>query len=351
MSAPASTTVLVTGGSGFIGSYVILDLLSQGYIVRTTVRSLSREASVRAVLTDGGAKASDLSRLSFVAASLENDEGWAEAVEGCTYVQHVASPFPAEVPKHEDELIVPARDGALRVLKAASAAGVKRVVLTSSLAAVEAGHPPSKEPFTEESWTILDGKEKVSAYPKSKTIAERAAWDFIKSDANSSKMELVAVLPTLVTGPALGKDYSTSLEVIKKLMDGSVPGCPNLNFTIVDVRDVASLHLLAMTKPEAAGQRFLAVNDDPAVSMMQIGQMIKTNRPKNAKKVPSIQVPNFLVHVIAFFDKPVALILPDLGRVRQQSNKKSRETFGWQPRGTEASIVDTVDSLVKYGII
>jgi len=352
MSTPSSTTVLVTGGSGFIGSYVILALLSAGYTVRTTIRSLSREASVRSTLTNGGATSSDLTHLSFAAASLDSDDGWAEAVRGCTYVHHVASPFPSELPKHEDDLIIPSREGTLRVLKAAAAAGVKRVVLTSSFGAVEYGHAPRKEPFTEEDWTVLDDSSvKVTPYMKSKAIAERAAWDFINSDANSGKMELAVVIPLMVSGPVLGKDISTSVQVIKKLMDGSMPGCPNLSFAFVDVRDVASLHLLAMTKPEAAGQRFLAAGNDPAVTMLEIGKIIKAKRPENGKKIPSIQIPNFVVHVLAYFDKPIRQILPELGKVSQASNKKARESLGWQPRGTEVSLVDTADSLVKYGLV
>jgi nucleoside-diphosphate-sugar epimerase len=351
MQTPSLTTVLVTGGSGFVGSYVILGLLSAGYKVRTTVRSLSREASVRSTLTNGGATASDLARLSFVAASLDHDDGWVEAVQGCTYVHHVASPFPVELPKHEDDLIIPAREGTLRVLKAAAAAGVKRVVLTSSFGAVAYGHAPREVAFTEEDWTVLDSSVKVAPYMKSKTIAERAAWAFITSDANSGKMELVVVLPLTVFGPVLGKDISTSVQVINKLMDGSMPGCPKLYFASVDVRDVASLHLLVMTKSEAAGQRFIAASSDPVISWLQIGKIIKAKRPRNANKIPSIQIPNFIVHALAYFDKPIRQILPDLGKVLQPSNQKARETFGWQPRGTEVTVLDTADSLVKYGLV
>lgn len=321
--------------------------------MRTTVRNLSREANVRSSLMNGGgATASDLERLSFVAASLDSDEGWAEAVKGCAYVHHVASPFPLELPKHEDELIIPAREGALRVLKAAAAAGVKRVVLTSSFAAVDSGHPPRKEPFTEEDWTDLDNpREKVAPYAKSKTIAEKTAWAYINSDVNSSKIELAVVLPVLVSGPVLSNDISPSSEVVKKLMDGSMPGVPNIHFVFVDVRDVASLHLLCMTRPEAAGQRFLAANSDPAASMLEVGKIIKAKRPQNAKKVPSMQLPSFLLHILAFFDKPIRQVLPNLGKVTQASNQKARETFGWEPRGTEESILDTVDSLVKYKLV
>lgn len=350
MATPSSTTVLVTGGSGFIGSYVILDLLSQGYTVRTTIRDLSRSASVITSLTNGGATPASLARLTFSAASLDHDDGWAEAVQGCTYVHHVASPFPAELPKHEDDLIIPAREGTLRVLKAAAAAGVKRVVLTSSFGAVEYGHGPRTEAFTEEDWTVLDGPVKVAPYMKSKTIAERAAWAFVESDANSGKMELVTVVPLMVFGPTLGKGLSTSVLVIKKLMDGSVPGCPNLYFAVVDVRDVASLHLLAMTRPEAANQRFIAGSSDPAASMLQLGQIIREKRPEVAKKVPTMQVPNFVVHLLSIFDKPIRQVLPDLGKISQGSNKKAREILGWEPRRMEDTVVDTADSLVKYGL-
>jgi nucleoside-diphosphate-sugar epimerase len=352
MSTPSSTKVLVTGGSGWIGNYVILALLSAGYTVKTTIRNLSREAEVRSYLTNGGATASDLERLSFLAASLDSDDGWAEAVQGCTYVQHVASPFPVNLPKHEDDVIVPAREGTLRVLKAAAAAGAKRVILTGSFGAVAYGHGPREEPFTEEDWSVLDDpKNPISPYMKSKTIAEKAAWEFINSDANTSKMELTVILPLLVFGPVLGKDISASLEVIKKMMDGSVPGCPNMNFVFVDVRDVASIHLLAMTKPEAAGQRYVAANDDGPASMLEMAKIIKNKRPQHAKKVPSISVPNFVVHILALFDKPVRQILPDLGRFYRASNAKAKKELGWHGRGTEEIVTDTVDSFVKYGVV
>lgn len=346
------TTVLVTGGSGFIGSYVILALLSAGYTVRSTIRSLSRESSARDALKNGGASDTDLSRLSFVAATLDDDAGWTQALQGCKYVHHIASPFPLELPKHEDDLIIPAREGTLRVLRAAAAAGVERVILTSSGAAVEYGHSPSrKTPLTEEDWTTLDNKYgKVPPYMKSKTIAERAAWEFIKSD-ESAKMELTVIIPVMVSGPVLGKDISTSVEVIKKLMDGSMPGCPNLYFIFIDVRDIALLHLAAMTKPEAAGQRFIGTGNDPAMSLLEIGKILKAKRPQYAKKVPSIQIPNILVHAMGFFDKPIRQIIPELGKILLVSNQKSRETFGWQPRTTEESMLDTADSLVKYGLV
>jgi len=352
MATLSSTTVLVTGGSGFIGNYVILALLSAGYTVKATIRKLSRDAEVRSYLTNGGATTSDLSRLTFIAASLDSDDGWAEAVKGCTFVHHIASPFPAELPKHEDDMIIPAREGTLRVLKAASAAGVKRTILTSSFGAVAYGKPWTEKPFTEEDWTVLDDpKHPTTSYMKSKTIAEKAAWEFINSEENASKMELVVILPLMVFGPVLGKDTSTSLEVARKLMDGSMPGCPRLSFIFVDVRDIASINMLAMTTPAAAGQRYIAGNDDAAFSMLDVANVIREKRPGVGKKPPSFEVPNFVVHLLAVFDKVVRQVLPDLGKVPKASNAKAKEELGWKARGTEESIVDTVDSMVKYGVV
>ena len=219
------STVLVTGGSGFIGSHCVLQLLAAGHRVRTTVRSLSREADVRALLKQGGVEPGD--RLAFAAADLEKDAGWAEAVSGCEYVLHVASPFPPTLPTHEDELIVPAREGALRVLRAARDAGVKRVVLTSSFAAIGYGQPPQDAPFDETSWTNAAAPD-VQPYVKSKTLAERAAWAFIGREGGG--LELSVVNPVGVFGPVLGPDFSTSILLIRRLMDGAMPGCPNMTF-------------------------------------------------------------------------------------------------------------------------
>ena len=255
--ATAMSTILVTGGTGFIGSHCILQLLAAGHQVRTTVRSLTREADVRAMLKEGGAEPEG--RLSFVAADLENDAGWSEAVTGCEYVLHVASPFPATIPKHEDELVVPAREGALRVLFASRDAGVKRVVLTSSFAAIGYGHKPQTAPFDETFWTDPNGDD-VTPYVKSKTLAERAAWNFIANDGGG--LELCVVNPVGVFGPVLGPDYSTSILIVQRLLDGAIPGCPKFYFGVVDVRDVADLHIRAMTHPAAKGERFLAVAGD-----------------------------------------------------------------------------------------
>ena len=279
--------VLVTGGSGFIGSHCILQLLAAGHEVRTTVRKLAREPEVRALFKENGVEPGE--RLSFAAADLESDAGWPEAVAGCDFVLHVASPFPVERAEARGRAHrAGARRGAARVARGASGAGVKRVVLTSSFAAVGYGHPEQKAPFDETSWTNLDGPG-VTAYVKSKTIAERAAWDFV---AKEGGIELSVVNPVGVFGPVLGPDLSTSIVIVQRMMDGAMPGCPKLDFGAVDVRDVADLHLRAMTNPAAKGERFLSVAGD-FVSILEIARMLKARLGAAAKRVPTRQVPNF----------------------------------------------------------
>lgn len=339
------STVLVTGGSGFIGSYCILQLLEKGHQVRTTVRNLKREADVRAMLKAGGAEPGE--RLSVFAADLEKDAGWANAVKGSDYVLHVASPFPASVPKDENELIVPAREGALRVLKAARDAGVKRVVLTSSFAAIGYGAIPKDRPFDERDWTDPNGPN-VLPYAKSKTIAERAAWDFVAREGGS--LELSVVNPVGVFGPVLGPDYSTSILLVQRFMDGAVPGCPKLYFGAVDVRDVADLHVRAMTDPAAKGERFLAVAGD-FLSMLEIARILKARLGDAAKHVPTREIPNWMVRLAALRDPAVKQILPELGKVKNGSNAKARRVLGWSPRSNEDSIVATAESLLRLGLL
>jgi dihydroflavonol-4-reductase len=339
------STILVTGGSGFIGSHCILQLLGAGHQVRTTIRSLKRESDVRAMLKEGGAEPGD--RLSFTAADLEGDAGWPQAVAGCEYVLHVASPFPPTVPKHEDELIVPARDGALRVLRASRDAGVRRVVLTSSFAAIGYGHEEQKTPFNETSWTDPNGDD-VQAYAKSKTLAERAAWDFIAREGGN--LELSVVNPVGVFGPVLGPDYSISILLVQRLMDGAMPGCPRLYFGVVDVRDVADLHIRAMTDPAAKGERFLAVAGD-FMSIQDIAKVLKVRMRSSAKRVPTMQLPNWLVRIAAMRDPAVKLILPELGKRKNATNEKARRVLGWAPRSNEECIVATAESLVRLGLL
>ena len=339
------STVLVTGGSGFIGSHCILQLLAAGHRVRTTVRNLSREPDVRAMLKQGGAEPGD--RLSFVAADLESSAGWPAAVAGCEYVLHVASPLPVGVPKHEDELIVPAREGALRVLRAARDAGVKRVVLTSSFAAIGYGHPSRGTPFDETDWTDPTVAD-VSAYAKSKTLAERAAWDFIAREGGA--LELSAINPVAVFGPVLGPDYSASIFLVKRLMDGAIPFVPKLYFGLVDVRDVADLHLRAMTHPAAKGERFLATAGD-FMSMREIAKVVKRRLGAAARNVPTVQAPSWLLRLIALRDARVRQALPELDKVKNATNEKARRVLGWSPRSGEEAIVATAESLVRLGLV
>jgi nucleoside-diphosphate-sugar epimerase len=341
----ADELVLVTGGSGFIGTHCILQLLEAGYRVRTTVRSLKREADVRAMLQSGGA-AEPGNRLAFFVADLEEDGGWPEAVAGCDYVLHVASPLPPSTPKHEDELIIPAREGTLRVLRAASDAGVRRVVLTSSFSAIGYGHPPQSAPFTEKDWSNLNSD--VAAYPKSKTLAERAAWDFIAREGRA--LELSVINPVGVLGPVLGPDYSASILLVQRLMDGAMPGCPRLNFGLVDVRDVADLHLRAMTHPAAKGERFLATAGD-FFWMRDIATVLKLRMGAAAKRVPTREIPNWLVRLAALRDPAIRLITPELGKPKNATSEKARRILGWTPRSSEDAIVATAQSLVQLKLL
>jgi nucleoside-diphosphate-sugar epimerase len=338
-------TVLVTGGSGFIGTHCILQLLAAGHQVRTTIRNLKREGDVRAMLKVGGAEPGN--RLSFFAADLENDAGWREAVAGCDFVLHVASPLPPSVPKHEDELIVPAREGTLRVLRTSRDAGVKRVVVTSSFAAIGYGHKVRETPFNETDWTDPNGDD-VAPYTKSKTLAERAAWDFLAREGGS--LELSVVNPVAVFGPVMGPDYSASILLVQRMMDGAMPGTPQLYFGAVDVRDVADLHLRAMTHPAAKGERFLAVAGD-FLSMLDIAKILKARMGASAKRVPTRQLPNWMVRLAALRDPAIKLILPELGKRKNGTNEKARRMLGWMPRSNEEALVATAESLVRLGLL
>lgn len=339
------STVLVTGGSGFIASHCIVQLLAAGHTVRTTVRSAEKEADVRAMLRVGGVDAGE--RLRFFVADLLEDAGWAEAVKGCDYVLHVASPFPSSVPKDENEIIRPAVEGTLRVLRAARDAEVKRLVLTSSFAAIGYGHPPQEKPFTEANWTNLKGRD-VLPYVKSKTLAEHEAWNFMGRERGG--LELAVVNPVGVFGPVLGADYSTSILLVQRLMDGAIPGCPKLTFGVVDVRDVADLHLLAMTRPEATGDRFLAVAGD-FMSIRDIARVLKSRMGEQAKKVPTVQIPNWVVRLVAMRDPAAKQIVPELGKRKNATGEHAQTLLGWKPRSREDAIVATAESLVKLGLV
>ncbi|KIX92107.1 uncharacterized protein Z520_12191 [Fonsecaea multimorphosa CBS 102226] len=354
--------VLVTGGSGFLAAHCILACLERGYRVRTTVRSSKRIEDVRSMLKASSSSSSSSGnestlnlddRLTFSVADLTKDDGWAEAVEGCSYVLHVASPFPAGAPKHEDDLIVPAREGTLRVLRAArDARSVKRVVVTSSFAAIGYGHTdkdhPPNVPYTEDVWTNVNGPG-MGAYQKSKTLAERAAWDFVKGPEGGG-LELAVVNPVGIFGPVMGSDFATSILVVQRLLNGSLPGCPQVQFSIVDVRDVADLHLRAMTHPKAKGERFLAVSP-PGMTIQQISLALRERMGTAAKLAPTRQLPNFLLRLVALFDPSVALVVPELGKTKVLSNDKAKTLLGWQPRPPVDALVATAESLIKFGIL
>ena len=340
---PSDTTVLVTGASGFIGLHCVRELLQKGYSVRGTVRSLAREPTLRDALS----KHVDTSNFELVTADLLSNEGWTEAVRGCRYVWHVASPVPNAPPKHEEDLIVPARDGTLRVLRAASEAGVERVVLTSSLSAVIEGHPrdPTRV-LTEDDWSLLDGE--VGAYEKSKTLAERAAWDFVGGLGGDKSLELTTINPGLVLGPVLEHDYGVSAQAILKLMRRDYPGCPRLGWATVDVRDVASAHLAAMTTPEANGQRFCCCVD--FVWMKEMAVILNQHFGDRGYKIPTRTLPDFVVRIVGLFDKITRVVVPRLGLVENVSNERIKRVLGWQPRGTEEMVVATGESLIELGL-
>ncbi len=336
--------VLMTGGSGYIAGFCIAQLLLDGWHVRTTVRSLAKADQVRASIAKISAGAPSIE---FFEADLNSDQGWDRAVAGIDFVLHVASPVTAIDPKSDDELIRPARDGALRVLNAARDADVKRVVMTSSIAAIVHGHVARASAFTESDWTDETNRADSGPYDRSKTIAERAAWSW--RDAQGGTLELVTINPCFVIGPVLGRDFSASLEIVKKLLDGSVPMLPRFGFDLVDVRDIARLHLLAMTTRSAAGQRFIGSGD--YYSLKEIAGVLKQGLGKKARKVPSLVFPDFLVRVFAVFDPVVRSRLFDLGKERRVSSEKARKMLGWTTRPASESILDTARSLQAEGLV
>lgn len=331
-------TVLVTGASGFIAKHVILRLLQEGYAVRGSLRTPTRADEVRAAL----APHVDIANLTFRTFDLYSDYGWEDACFGCDYVQHIASPFPAAEPKYEDELIIPARDGALRALRNAAQVGVHRVVMTSSVAAIAYGHEQDADHVYDESdWTNVD--KPVGAYIKSKTIAEQAAWKWVKS-GEAGEMELSVICPGLVLGPVLDADFSTSGVVVQRLIKRQIPGVPRISFTCIDVRDVAEAHVRAMTYPKAAGERFMLAN--PSVWMVEIAKALK----ECGYDVPTNQLPDFMVRLVAIFDKSVRLAARDLGRKSKFSNAKLVEVLGIQPRGLKEMVSDMAASMREHGV-
>ncbi len=349
-SAPEANTrgqtVLVTGGTGFVAVHCILQLLQAGYRVRTTVRTLERKKEVLLMLDHGGISEPG-EALTFFAAALLSDDGWAVAVTGCDFVLHVASPFPATAPRHEDDLILPAREGALRVLRAARDARVKRVVMTSSFAAIGYGHAQTTATFTEKNWTDVSNTE-ISAYVKSKTLAEESAWDFVANEKNSP--ELAVINPVGIFGPLLGPAFPSSVRILKQLLDGDIKACPHIYFNTVDVRDVANLHIRAMTSAQAQGERFLALAGN-CLSMHDFSMILKNNLGELAHRVPTRVLPNWLVRSIALISPQAKLVVSELGKVKNASNQKARILLGWDPRTNEEALLATARSLVEFGLL
>ncbi len=333
-------TVLVTGGTGYIAGFLIKQLLDEGWVVHATMRNLSREAELRPML--GGTP----DTLRFFAADLTHDSGWAEAVAGCSHVAHVASPFNAKAPRHEDALIVPAREGVLRALRYAAEAGVGRFVQTSSIAAVAYGHGKGVHRFTESDWTNLNGSG-VHAYVKSKTIAERAAREWVARHGGA--MEFVSINPSAVLGPVWSSDFSASIEIVRQLLGGLLPGCPDLGFGVVDVRDVADLHVRALNAPGIAGERFIATG--PFMKLIDVARILKAGLGEQARKVPTRSLPNWLVRAAALFNPMIRQITGELGNVRDADATHARNVLGWTARLPEQTIMDCAKSLIERGIV
>ncbi|MEX1250234.1 MAG: aldehyde reductase [Hyphomonas sp.] len=334
--------VLVTGATGFIAGHVIHQLLEAGHDVTGTARSASKANALNKTLS---AYAGRDIRIAIRAADLSSDAGWREAAEGMDYIQHIASPIPSSVPKDADELIVPARDGALRVLKAAKAAGVKRVVMTSSMAACAYGWGDKRpNPVTEEHWSKDAETGDTTPYTRSKTIAERAAWEYVNGEGKG--LELTTINPAAVLGPVMSGDFSASVEILTQLLSGKLPGTPRVGFVIVDVRDVAAAHVLAMTNPAAAGERFLV--GDRFMWFAEVAAVLREHLPAYRSKVPSKDIPGWMVKLIAMVNPPARQIIPEIGRERHISSDKARRVLGWQARTAQEAILSGAKSLIDH---
>lgn len=336
-----AVTVLVTGGTGYIGGEVIDQLLARGYSVNTTVRN-KEKSEVR--LRDRWPNAGE--RLKVFQADLMSDDGWAQANADCDAVAHVASPFPLGVPKNKDELVVPAREGTLRALRFAKAAGATRFIQTSSAAAIAYGHP-EKDYFDYTDWTNLDAN--VPPYIESKTVAERAARDWVAE--NAPEMVFCSVNPVAVFGPVDNDDLSTSIEMVKQIIDGSIPLLPNMGISVCDVRDVAKAHVLAIEAPAdiVRNERFPTATKFMWISEM--AQALRRRAPEHAKKVATRKMPDWLVKLLAPIVPTLKQVRSELGNVRDVSGAHTEEVLGFNFIEPEQSLEDTARSLVEHGIV
>ena len=333
-------TVLVTGGTGFIGLHCLQQLLDKGYKVRTTIRSESRKQEVLEAMKK---HSSNCENLEFYIADLLKDDGWKEAVEGSKYVLHVASPFFLGEPENEDVFIKPAVEGTLRVLKACANADVQKVVLTSSFAAVGYGHPREKQVYTEEDWSSVDGE--ISAYAKSKTLAEKAAWEFVENLEESKKFDLTVINPVAVTGPMLTSDIGSSNDFLLKLISGSMPACPKIHMGYIDVRDVAKAHIFSMTEEKTNGERIIVSENE-----MFFAEVGKTLNEAGFKKSPTKELPNFLVKILSFFVGELKTLLSALDRKGDIDKTKAERFFNWEYISTEQSVTETAQQLQEMGL-
>ena len=339
--------VLVTGASGYVAGHCILRLLQDGYRVRGTLRSLQRAGEVRQWIAKARGSIDPGDALSFAEAELTEPKSWDAAMEAVRYVLHVASPIPSIMPKNPDDLIVPAREGTLNVMRAAARAAVQRVVQTSSAAAIFYGRDdPNSHLFTEADWTDPDHQDNVP-YTRSKTIAERAAWAELTKLPRP--LEWVAINPGLVLGPVLDKDASASVLIIAKLLKGELPGLPRFGYGVVDVRDLADLEVRAMTAPQVAGQRY--IGSGPFISMSEIANVLKERLGDKARKVPTRKLPDWVVRFVGLFDNEVRGQLFELGKVRRLSSAKAQRDLDWSSRPWEDTIVDTAISLEAVGAL
>jgi dihydroflavonol-4-reductase len=335
--------VLVTGAAGFIATHCLLALHRSGYALRGTLRQRARRDELLLVLQRA---AGEPVPVECVEADLLRDDGWAEAMRGVDGVLHVASPLPRVLPRDPEDLIRPAREGALRVLRAAGVGGVRRVVMTSSTAAICYGRGALGRPFTERDWSDPEGRDN-SSYTRSKTYAERAAWDFVRE--SGAKLELTTVNPGAVLGPVLEKDYGTSAEIVLKLLNGDFPGIPDFDFPIVDVRDVAALHVAALESREAAGQRFLCVAGN--MTMREIAAVLRAHLPERAARLPRRELPHWLVRLASRFDPVTRGVVFELGIRRECDTRAAQTRLGWKPRPVAESVRDTADSLIAQGLV
>ena len=341
------TSVLLTGASGYIGKHITLQLLNQGYEVRASVRSLSKSDEVRSAVLPHLLDSSNVdSRLTFVELDLEKDSGWDSALKGIDVLMHTASPFPLSSPKDENDLIRPAVDGTLRALRAAKLAGVNRVILTSSVAAIYGRELPSGAlAYDETMWTDVEHPVGRVAYTKSKTLAEKAAWDFVKSDA--PEIALTTINPVLVLGAPLDKNFGSSISVVERVLNGSDPMLPDLKFALVDVRDVAKMHVDAIKNENTKGERILSSSETR--SFVEIAKFLKGRYPKS--KVKSAQAPTFIVRLLSLFDGSIKPILPQLGKPMNVSGAKAQRLLNINFIPVEVTLQESADFLIKNGFV